>query len=91
MKAWLKEAEFKLVETLVREPNPEVEVATRRAYVFARKAKHYPTGARQRKTRNWQSVVSMDNILFLWFLVFLDDLFPFTGIYFSFNLPPYRP
>jgi SAM-dependent methyltransferase len=37
MEAWLKEAGFELVETLVREPNPEVEVATRRAYLFARK------------------------------------------------------
>jgi SAM-dependent methyltransferase len=39
MKDWLNEAGFRLEETLVREPNPEVEVATRRAYVFARKAK----------------------------------------------------
>jgi SAM-dependent methyltransferase len=37
MEAWLKEAGFDLVETLVREPNPDVEVATRRAYLFARK------------------------------------------------------
>ena len=37
MEAWLKEAGYELIETLVREPNPEVEVATRRAYVFARK------------------------------------------------------
>lgn len=37
METWLKEAGFELEETLVREPNPEVEVATRRAYVFARK------------------------------------------------------
>jgi SAM-dependent methyltransferase len=37
MEAWLKEAGFELVETLVREPNPEVEVATRRAYLFVRK------------------------------------------------------
>jgi SAM-dependent methyltransferase len=37
MEAWLKEAGFELEETLVREPNPEVEVATRRAYVFARR------------------------------------------------------
>jgi len=34
---WLKEAGYELEETLVREPNPEVEVATRRAYMFARK------------------------------------------------------
>lgn len=37
MEKWLMEAGFELVETLVREPNPEVEVATQRAYVFARK------------------------------------------------------
>lgn len=37
MEAWLKEAGYELEETLVREPNPEVEVATRRAYLFARK------------------------------------------------------
>ena len=37
MEAWLKEAGFELEETLVREPNPAVEVATRRAYVFAKK------------------------------------------------------
>jgi SAM-dependent methyltransferase len=34
---WIKEAGFELEETLVREPNPEVEVATRRAYLFAQK------------------------------------------------------
>lgn len=37
MEKWLKDAGFELVETLVREPNPDVEVATRRAYVFAKK------------------------------------------------------
>ena len=37
MEAWLKEAGYKLEETLMREPNPEVEVATKRAYLFARK------------------------------------------------------
>ena len=37
MDNWLKEAGFGLEETLVREPNPEVEVATRRAYLYARK------------------------------------------------------
>lgn len=37
METWLKTAGYKLEETLVREPNPEVEVATRRAYMFARK------------------------------------------------------
>src|SRR6266508_4579131 len=39
MEIWLKEVGYKLEETLIREPNPEVEVATRRAYVFARKPK----------------------------------------------------
>ena len=39
MEAWLKEAGLELEETLVREPNPDVEVATRRAYLFARKPK----------------------------------------------------
>jgi len=34
---WLNKAGFELIETLVREPNPEVEVATRRAYFFAMK------------------------------------------------------
>ena len=37
METWLNEAGYELEETLVREPNPGVEVATRRAYVFARK------------------------------------------------------
>jgi SAM-dependent methyltransferase len=37
MESWLKEAGYELEDTLVREPNPEVEVATKRAYVFARK------------------------------------------------------
>jgi SAM-dependent methyltransferase len=37
MEGWFKEAGFDLEETQVREPNPEVEVATRRAYLFARK------------------------------------------------------
>ena len=37
MEDWLSQAGFELVETLVREPNPEVEVATRRAYLFAKK------------------------------------------------------
>jgi len=39
METWLKEAGFELEETLVREPNPEVEVATKRAYMFGRKPK----------------------------------------------------
>ena len=38
METWLKEAGYELEETLVREPNPAVEVATRRAYLFARKS-----------------------------------------------------
>ena len=37
MEDWLKEAGYELEETLVREPNPAVEVATSRAYLFARK------------------------------------------------------
>ena len=37
MENWLKEAGFELEERLVREPYPEVEVATQRAYLFARK------------------------------------------------------
>jgi SAM-dependent methyltransferase len=37
MESWLKEAGYELEETLIREPNPDVEVATRRAYLFARK------------------------------------------------------
>jgi SAM-dependent methyltransferase len=37
MEKWLTDAGFELEETLVREPNPAVEVATRRAYLFARK------------------------------------------------------
>ena len=38
MEAWLKQAGFGLQETLVREPNPAVEVATQRAYIFANKS-----------------------------------------------------
>lgn len=37
METWLMEAGLALEETLVREPNPEVEVATRRAYIFAKR------------------------------------------------------
>jgi len=37
MESWLKEAGYELVETLVREPNLEVEVATQRAYLLAKK------------------------------------------------------
>lgn len=38
MEDWLREADFELKDTLIREPNPEVEVATQRAYLFARKS-----------------------------------------------------
>ncbi|CAG0953143.1 demethylmenaquinone methyltransferase / 2-methoxy-6-polyprenyl-1,4-benzoquinol methylase [Anaerolineales bacterium] len=34
---WLKETGFEILETLVREPNPEVEYPSRRAYLFVRK------------------------------------------------------
>lgn len=37
MENWLREAGYEQEEVLKREPNPEVEVATRRAYIFARK------------------------------------------------------
>ena len=37
MESWLKDAGFELEETLIREPISEVEVATQRAYLFARK------------------------------------------------------
>jgi SAM-dependent methyltransferase len=37
METWLKEAGYELKVRLVREPNPDVEVATRRAYLFAKK------------------------------------------------------
>jgi len=37
MEIRLKEAGFDLIETLVRDPNPKVEAATQRAYLFARK------------------------------------------------------
>jgi SAM-dependent methyltransferase len=37
MEGWLNEAGFDLEETIIRQPNPEVEVATQRAYLFARK------------------------------------------------------
>ncbi len=36
MEAWLVQAGFTLEEIIVRDPNPEVEVATRRAYIFSR-------------------------------------------------------
>lgn len=38
MEKWLIKAGLELIETLIREPNPEVEVATRRAYMFAKKS-----------------------------------------------------
>lgn len=37
MEVWLNEAGYELEETLIREPNPQVEVATQRAYLFAKK------------------------------------------------------
>jgi len=37
METWLKEAGFELEETIIREPNPQVEVETKRAYLFSRK------------------------------------------------------
>jgi SAM-dependent methyltransferase len=37
MKAWLIEANFVIEEAIERDPHPEVEVATRRAYIFATK------------------------------------------------------
>ncbi len=37
MKSWLTEAGFEIVETVEREPRPEVEYQTRRAYIFAEK------------------------------------------------------
>jgi SAM-dependent methyltransferase len=40
MENWLGRAGFELEETMLRQPNPEVETATQRAYVFARKPIH---------------------------------------------------
>ena len=37
MENWLVEAGYELEDTLVRDPNPDVELATKRAYLFARK------------------------------------------------------
>jgi hypothetical protein len=37
METWLREAGYECEEILVRDPNPAVEVATKRAYVFAKK------------------------------------------------------
>src|SRR5215211_1228219 len=37
MENWLKEAGYELEATLVRQPNPDVEVETERAYLFAKK------------------------------------------------------
>jgi len=37
MEGWLQGAGYELEETLVRAPNPEVAVGTRRSYLFARK------------------------------------------------------
>jgi SAM-dependent methyltransferase len=40
MEGWLLEAGYRLLESMIREPDPEVEVATRRAYLFAAKPFH---------------------------------------------------
>jgi hypothetical protein len=37
MRRWLTEAGFTVTEAIERDPYPEVEVPTRRAYLFARK------------------------------------------------------
>jgi hypothetical protein len=37
METWLAQAGFTLEQTLVRDPDPQVEVSTRRAYIFAKK------------------------------------------------------
>lgn len=37
MKSWLTQAGFELEEVIERDPYPDIEVQTRRAYVFARK------------------------------------------------------
>ncbi len=37
MKGYLQTAGFALAEAIEREPYPDVEVQTRRAYIFARK------------------------------------------------------
>jgi SAM-dependent methyltransferase len=37
METWLQQAGFELIETLVREPNPQVEYPSQRAYLFAQK------------------------------------------------------
>lgn len=39
MKTWLTEAKFVLDEVMERDPHPEIEVATQRAYIFATKPK----------------------------------------------------
>ena len=39
MEAWLKEAGFEVEEVIVREPNPQVEHPSQRAYLFAQKPK----------------------------------------------------
>jgi SAM-dependent methyltransferase len=41
MEAWLQQAGFELMETLVREPNPAVEYPSQRAYLFAKKPAWY--------------------------------------------------
>lgn len=42
MEAWLRMSGFELIKTLTREPDPKVEVATQRAYLFAKKPKIRP-------------------------------------------------
>jgi SAM-dependent methyltransferase len=37
MEVWLKQAGFDVIDVIVREPNPEVEYPSQRAYLFARK------------------------------------------------------
>jgi SAM-dependent methyltransferase len=37
MESWLQDTGFELEETLIREPNPEVEYPSQRAYLFVRK------------------------------------------------------
>jgi SAM-dependent methyltransferase len=37
MEAWLKQVGFEILDVIVREPNPDVEYPSQRAYLFARK------------------------------------------------------
>ena len=45
MKAYLREAGFEVDDAIERDPYPEVEVQTRRAYLFARAALTEPRAA----------------------------------------------